>query len=201
MLSGNSNVVPGSGLVDSDERIGLVTRYPLTIWFTGLSGSGKSTLAFGMERRFVDQGSACSVLDGDRLRMGLNNNLGFSENDRSENIRRAAELAKLMNEAGLIVLVALISPRREDRALARSIVGPDFYREVYVKTPIEVCELRDPKGLYRKARLGLVQHFTGISAAYESPLAADLEIDTSIMPLDDALTKILDLTRIHERVA
>lgn len=164
---------------------------PKTVWFTGLSGSGKSTLANALEKRLVAMGRHTMLLDGDNIRMGLNKNLGFTEADRVENIRRIAEVAKLMNDAGLIVLTAFISPYRKDRENAKEIIGEDFL-EVYVSTPIEECERRDVKGLYKKARKGEIPNFTGISSPYEAPDAPDVVINTQEMTIEDAVSVIVD---------
>lgn len=166
-------------------------QLPKTIWFTGLSGSGKSTLANALEKRLVAMGRHTMLLDGDNIRMGLNRNLGFTEADRVENIRRIAEVAKLMNDAGLIVLTAFISPYRKDRENAREIIGDDFL-EVYVSTPLEECERRDVKGLYKKARTGEIPNFTGISSPYEAPEKADVVIDTQKMSVEDAVAMIVE---------
>jgi len=179
--------------VSQAERCKLLNQQPATIWLTGLSAAGKSTLAFALERALIDLGHACYVLDGDNVRHGLNRNLGFSHEDRTENIRRIAEVAKLMNDAGLIVIAAFISPYRADRALARSIIGADFFREVYVSTSLSVCESRDPKGLYIKAREGKVAEFTGISSPYEEPELPDLVIDTTQRSLDQAVSMLISL--------
>jgi bifunctional enzyme CysN/CysC len=149
-----------------------------TIWFTGLSGSGKSTLANALEKRLVQQGKHTMLLDGDNVRMGLNRNLAFSEADRIENIRRIAEVAKLMNDAGLIVLTAFISPFARDRRNAREIIGENFI-EVYVNTPLEECVRRDVKGLYAAARSGAIENFTGISSPYEIPEHPEISINTT----------------------
>lgn len=164
---------------------------PKTVWFTGLSGSGKSTLANALEKRLVAMGRHTMLLDGDNIRMGLNRDLGFKETDRVENIRRIAEVAKLMNDAGLIVLTAFISPYRKDRENAKEIIGEDFL-EVYVSTPVEECERRDVKGLYKKARRGEIPNFTGISSPYEAPEAPDVIIDTREMSVEDAVSAIVD---------
>lgn len=164
---------------------------PKTVWFTGLSGSGKSTLANALEKRLVAMGRHTMLLDGDNIRMGLNRDLGFKETDRVENIRRIAEVAKLMNDAGLIVLTAFISPYRKDRENAKEIIGEDFL-EVYVSTPVEECERRDVKGLYKKARRGEIPNFTGISSPYEAPGAPDVIIDTREMSVEDAVSAIVD---------
>ena len=157
----------------------------------GTSGSGKSTLANELEKRLVAMGRHTMLLDGDNIRMGLNKNLGFTETDRVENIRRIAEVAKLMNDAGLIVLTAFISPYEKDRENARQIIGEDFF-EVYVSTPIEECERRDVKGLYKKARKGEIPNFTGITSPYEVPAAPDLVINTQEISIEDAVTLIVD---------
>lgn len=170
------------------ERMG---QKPLTLWFTGLSGSGKSTLANEAEKRLSLGGKYTMLLDGDNIRMGLNRNLGFEPEDRIENIRRIAEVAKLMNDAGLIVLVSFISPYRNDRRIAREIIGEENFVEIYVNTPLEVCEERDVKGLYRKAREGKIPNFTGISSPYEEPEHADLVMNTEGESLDTAVETIL----------
>lgn len=164
---------------------------PRTVWFTGLSGSGKSTLANALEKRLVAMGRHTMLLDGDNIRMGLNRDLGFTETDRVENIRRIAEVAKLMNDAGLIVLTAFISPYRKDRENAKEIIGEDFL-EIYVSTPVEECERRDVKGLYRKARQGKIPNFTGISSPYETPEEPDVVIDTRKLSIEDAVSMIME---------
>jgi len=187
----NKNIVWHGGHVAFAERSQLLGQQPLTIWLTGLSASGKSTLAYALERALIDAGCACYVLDGDNVRHGLNRNLGFSSEDRSENIRRIAEVAKLMNDAGLIVITAFISPMIADRNIAREIIGAQHFREVYVSTSLATCEARDPKGLYAKARAGEIVDFTGISASYETPLKPAVTIDTSSDSLEDHLKKLL----------
>lgn len=186
-------IVWHGGQVSQAERQKLLGQQPITIWLTGLSAAGKSTLAFAVERELIDQGRACYVLDGDNVRHGLNRNLGFSHEDRTENIRRIAEVARLMNDAGLIVITAFISPYRADRTVARDIIGPDSFQEVYVSTSLSVCESRDPKGLYSKARKGKVAEFTGISSPYEEPEAPDLVIDTAQFSLDQAVGQLVSL--------
>ncbi len=163
---------------------------PLTLWFTGLSGSGKSALANALEKRLLALGKHTMLLDGDNVRMGLCRNLGFTHQDRIENIRRVAEVAKLMNDAGLIVLTAFISPYRQDRENARNIVGDNFV-EIYVSTPIEICEQRDVKGLYAKARRGEIPNFTGVTSAYEPPANPEIQVDTSACTLEEATDQIL----------
>ncbi|WP_374443055.1 adenylyl-sulfate kinase [Pseudomonas panipatensis] len=176
-----------------EDRENRLRQRPRTIWLTGLSGSGKSTLAFALERTLMDLGKLAYTLDGDNIRHGLCRDLGFSASDRSENIRRIAEVAHLMNEAGLIVITSFISPYREDREMARAIIGEERFIEVHVSTPLVTCELRDPKGLYRKARAGELANFTGISAPYEEPLTAHLSLDTSRLSLDECVEQLLSV--------
>ena len=193
----NSNLVWHNGHISAQERQALLKQKPLTIWLTGLSAAGKSTLAFALERVLIEAGNPCYVLDGDNVRHGLNNNLGFSAEDRSENIRRIAEVAKLMNDAGLIVITAFISPFRADRAKARAIIGDGVFQEVYVSADLAACEVRDPKGLYKKARAGQVPEFTGISSPYEAPDAPALAIDTSQLSKTQALASLVSFVRQH----
>lgn len=171
-------IVLHPGHVDARDRSARFGQTPLTVWLTGLSGAGKSTLAFSLEKRLFDAGLAVYVLDGDNLRHGLSRDLGFSEGDRTENIRRVAEVAALMNDAGLVVVTAFISPLRSDRTMACGIIGRQRFVEVHVATPLPVCEIRDPKGLYRKARRGEIPEFTGISAPYEAPERPDIALST-----------------------
>lgn len=168
------------------ERAAQKNQTPKTIWFTGLSGSGKSTLANEIEKRLFAIGKHTMELDGDNVRFGLNKNLGFKEADRIENIRRIAEVSKLMNDAGLIVIASFVSPYHRDRVHAREIIGGENFIEVYVSTPIETCEERDVKGLYKKARDGEIPNFTGISSPYEPPVHPDVTIDTSKMSITEA---------------
>lgn len=172
-------------------RAAKMGQKPATLWFTGLSGAGKSVLANEIEKALSIQGRYTMLLDGDNVRMGLNQNLGFEEKDRIENIRRVAEVAKLMNDAGLIVLASFISPYESDRARAREIIGSTNFIEIYVSTPLEECERRDVKGLYRKARNGQIPNFTGISSPYEPPAHAEVEIDTSQYTLEEAADRVL----------
>ncbi len=176
--------------ITREMRESALEQKAVTIWMTGLSGSGKSTLANELEKRLFAMGKHTMILDGDNVRMGLNKNLGFAENDRIENIRRIAEVSKLMNDAGLIVLTAFISPYRLDRRNAKEIIGGNFI-EVYVNTPLEECEKRDVKGLYRKARKGQIANFTGISAKYEEPENPDIVVDTSEHSLDECVEIVL----------
>jgi adenylylsulfate kinase len=186
----SSNIVWQEGQVNPLERQKLLNQSPITIWLTGLSGAGKSTLAFLLEKQMIAKGHLCYVLDGDNVRHGLSSDLGFSDLDRTENIRRIAEVARLMNDAGLIVITAFISPLRSDREMAKNIIG-HAYREIFVSTAIEVCESRDPKGLYQKARQGLVKDFTGVSAPYERPTNPSLILDTAVRSKEDCVNEIM----------
>ncbi|WP_240943472.1 adenylyl-sulfate kinase [Janthinobacterium lividum] len=161
-----------------------------TVWLTGLSGAGKSSIADALARQLKAQGRAVAVLDGDQLRHGLNRDLGFTPEDRHENIRRAAEVARLMNGAGLTVIAAFISPYRADRSMAAAIIGAAHFIEVHVSTPLATCEARDPKGLYAKARAGQLAQFTGVSSPYEAPLAAALTLDTDALALDESVERL-----------
>ncbi len=161
------------------------------VWFTGLSGSGKSTLAGLLERALFEQGKQVCVLDGDNLRRGLCSDLTFSPDDRKENIRRAGEVAKLFAEAGLICIAAFISPYRSERELARGIAPEGKFLEVYLNAPLEVCEQRDPKGLYVKARSGEIKNFTGVSAPYEPPRKPDLELRTDLLSINECVALVL----------
>lgn len=174
-----------------DDRARLMGQRPHVIWFTGLSGAGKSTLANLLDQRLHAQGIRSFVLDGDLLRTGLNRGLGYSDADRSENIRRAAEVARLMADAGLVVLVAFISPFRRDRDVARALFAAGQFTEVFLDTPLAVAEQRDPKGLYARARRGEIPQFTGIDSPYEVPESPELRIDTATSTVEDALELLL----------
>ncbi len=165
---------------------------PKTIWLTGLSGAGKSTIVNELEKKLFETGKHTMVLDGDNIRMGLNKNLGFKEQDRIENIRRIAEVSKLMNDAGIIVLTSFISPFRLDRRNAKDIIGQDSFIEIYISTPVEECERRDVKGLYKKARKGEIPNFSGISSPYEPPENPDIELDTTGQSLEDSINYIME---------
>ncbi len=178
--------------ITREVRAGQMNQTPYTLWFTGLSGSGKSTLANALEKALNMEGRHTMLLDGDNIRMGLNNNLGFEEADRIENIRRIAEVSKLMNDAGLIVLSSFISPFLADRRRAKQIIGEESFIEIYVSTPMEECERRDVKGLYKKARAGEIPNFTGVSSPYEAPENPDIVIDTSKVSVEEAVRIILD---------
>lgn len=188
-------LIPTIGKVSLDERMSILGQRPITVWLTGLSGAGKSTIAVELERRLMDARRPCYMLDGDNIRAGISRDLGFGPEDRSENIRRIAEVARLMNDAGLIVVSAFISPYRADRQMAREIIGAERFVEVFVDAPLEVCEARDPKGLYRKARSGELREFTGVSAPYEAPQAPELVLDTAKKPLQDCVRELFELLR------
>lgn len=170
----------------------LLSQRGVTLWFTGLSGSGKSTVAVALERRLSAQGHLCRILDGDNVRCGINSDLGFSETDRRENIRRIAEVCKLFTSTGIITIAAFVSPTRELRRMASDIIGRDDFVEIYVSTPLEECERRDVKGLYAKARRGDIADFTGISAPFEAPEAPDIEIDTTNAAVDECVRRIME---------
>ncbi|HEV3106541.1 MAG TPA: adenylyl-sulfate kinase [Trinickia sp.] len=188
----SSNVFWQSGGLASDVRARQFGYAPATLWLTGLSGAGKSTIAYALEQRLRADRRPCAVLDGDNVRHRLSRDLGFSDDDRRENVRRVAEVARLMNDVGLIVITALVSPFREDRAAARRIIGEDRFVEVYVSTSLEVCESRDPKGLYRKARQGELRQFTGVSSPYEPPRAPTVVVDTAQRSLEDGTDLLYD---------
>jgi adenylyl-sulfate kinase len=166
-------------------------KNPLVFWLTGLSGSGKSTIAAALEQRLSDFGILSQWVDGDTLREGLCKDLGFSLEDRKENIRRVAELAKILNLAGVTPIVSLISPMAYDREMAKNIIGASKFLEIYVSTPIEICEQRDPKGLYQKAKKGIIKDFTGLSSPYEQPITPTFNIDTSNTTIDVIVEKIV----------
>lgn len=175
---------------DKEQLLG---QRGIMIWFTGLSGSGKSTIAIALERELSSRGLLCRILDGDNIRSGINNNLGFTADDRRENIRRIAEVGKLFVDTGIITLAAFISPDNEMRRMASDIIGADSFLEVYVSTPLEECERRDVKGLYAKARRGEIKNFTGISAPFEAPTSPALDLDTSKLSLQESVERLLEL--------
>ncbi len=186
-----TNIKWHHGKITKEDRIKLMKQKGVTIWLTGLSGSGKSTIAVELEHALLENGHQAYILDGDNIRHGLNKNLGFSPEDRSENIRRIGEVAKLFTDANIITITAFISPYRQDRENARKLQKNGEFIEVYVKCPLEVCEQRDTKGLYKKARAGEVKEFTGISAPYEEPLNHEITIDTSKMPVEESTRAII----------
>lgn len=192
-----SNTVWQQAAVDREQRQRLNGHKSVILWFTGLSGAGKSTLAHAVEQRLHALSCKTFVLDGDNVRHGLSGDLGFSDEDRQENIRRVAEVSKLMLNAGLITLTALISPFRAERALARNLVAQDDFIEIYCRCSLEVCEQRDVKGLYLKARQGLISQFTGISSPYEAPENPELIIDSGSAPLGDCVEQVLRLLSVR----
>lgn len=188
-----NNLYPIQTKVSHEQRQKLLKQKAKLIWFTGLSGSGKSTLAVQLEAQLYDKGYKTYLLDGDNIRTGLNKDLSFTDEGRVENIRRIGEVTKLLLDAGIVVLSAFISPFKADRDQVREIVGSENYIEVFVDTPIEVCEQRDVKGLYKKARAGEVKNFTGIDSPYERPLNPDITIPTHQLSVDESLTLLLQL--------
>lgn len=179
------------------ERARNLDQWPMILWLTGLSGAGKSTIADRLEQEIQSCGKHTYLLDGDNLRHGLNSDLGFSLEDRMENVRRAAETAKLMVDAGLMVIVALISPLRSQRDAARALVAEREFIEIFVDAPLDVCEARDPKGLYARARRGEIPDFTGIDSPYEAPLEPEIRVDTSELSVGEAVARILDWLGRH----
>jgi adenylylsulfate kinase len=189
--SKSTNITWHTGQVTRKDREKVLGQRGVTLWLTGLSGSGKSTVAVAAEHALVERGRLSYVLDGDNVRHGLNKNLGFSPEDRTENIRRIAEVAKLFTDAGVIVLTSFISPYRADRDAARAIFGEGDFVEVFVSTSLETCEERDPKGLYKKARAGQIPEFTGISAPYEAPERPELVLDTGKLAVPESVAALL----------
>jgi adenylylsulfate kinase len=188
-----NHVVWHETLVNRLQRNRLNKHKSGLLWFTGLSAAGKSTIAHHLEKELFDRGIRCYVLDGDNVRHGLNSNLGFSREDRKENLRRIAEVSRLMVDSGLVVLAAFISPYREDRAFVKNTMGDDSFFEIYVKCSLETCEKRDPKGHYKKAKEGIIKNYTGISAPYEEPVDPDLIIDTDALDVESSVQKVLEL--------
>jgi len=188
----NENIIWHEQQITKDKRNILLKQKPCILWFTGLSASGKSTIANAVESELYKRGIKTYLLDGDNVRHGLNKDLGFSEVDRIENIRRIGEVAKLFVDAGIITLTAFISPFKSDRQIARSLVNYDEFIEVFVDTPLKLCEQRDPKGFYKKARDGEIKNFTGISSPYEVPTEAQIHIKTENSTIEDCANVIVD---------
>ena len=179
-------------MMSRDDKEQLLKQRGMMLWFTGLSGSGKSTVAIALERELHSRGLLCRILDGDNIRSGINNNLGFSAEDRVENIRRIAEVGRLFVDTGIITIAAFISPNNQLREMAAEIIGKNDFVEVFVSTPLEECEKRDVKGLYAKARCGEIKNFTGISAPFEAPEHPDITLDTSKLPVEESVKILLD---------
>lgn len=197
-MSNQENIYPiFDRMLSRQDKEALLHQRGVMLWFTGLSGSGKSTVAIALERELHKRGLLCRILDGDNIRMGINANLGFSEEDRRENIRRVAEVAKLFVDTGIITIAAFVSPTEELRQLAENIIGKDDFKEIFISTPIEECERRDVKGLYARARRGEVKNFTGISAPFEAPKHPALSIDTSKMPLEESVKILLKFLNVQ----
>ncbi|GMU80795.1 MAG: adenylyl-sulfate kinase [Phycisphaerales bacterium] len=195
-----TNITWHEGHVDRAARYALLEQKGATVWFTGLSGSGKSTVAYTIEHALVERGHLAYVLDGDNIRHGLNKNLGFSPEDRTENIRRIGEVAKLFADTGVITFTSFISPYRGDRDLVRKLHEDAKlpFIEIWVKAAVEVCETRDPKGLYKKARAGEIKEFTGISAPYEEPLKPELVLETATMSPQECAVAVMDYLASRE---
>jgi len=179
-------------ILSREKKQQLLKQQSMVVWMTGLSGSGKSTLARSLENNLYEMGFLTKLLDGDNLRSGINNNLGFSDEDRTENIRRAAEVSKLFAQAGVITICSLISPTIAIRSMAKEVIGEDLFFEVFINCPLEVCEERDVKGLYAKARSGEIKKFTGIDAPFEEPPTPSLEIRTDQYSVQDCQKQLLD---------
>lgn len=194
------NIVWQETKVSREDRYKLNNHRSCLLWFTGLSGAGKSSLATAVEKELYEYGIRSYVLDGDNIRHGLNNNLGFSPEDRKENIRRIGEVSKLFVDAGLFALTAFISPYREDRQMVRERFADDEFIEVYVKCPLEVCETRDPKGLYKKARKGEIKQFTGISAPYEEPLSPEIVVESDKLSLEESVQQVISYLKEHQYI-
>ncbi|MEJ6949813.1 adenylyl-sulfate kinase [Natronospora cellulosivora (SeqCode)] len=189
----NNNIVWHNGKVSYQDRCENLGQKGIVLWFTGLSASGKSTIAVELEKALLEKGKTTYRLDGDNIRHGLNSDLGFSSQDRKENIRRIAEVAALFRDAGIITLASFITPYKESRELARNSIGDEFFKEIYVKADIETCQKRDPKGLYKKALAGEIKDFTGVSAPYEEPIDPFLVLDTDKLTVEECVNKIFEL--------
>lgn len=180
-------------IMTREDKENLLRQRSKVIWFTGLSGAGKTTLAKELEKRMHRNGYLTQVLDGDNIRTGINNNLGFSEEDRHENIRRIAEVSKLLIYSGVITINSFISPTSDIRHMAMDIIGKENFVEIHVHAPLEVCEQRDVKGLYKKARAGQIKNFTGIDAPFEEPQNPDIKVDTSVLSVEESIEKIVEV--------
>lgn len=194
----STNIVWQKTNVSRQDREKLLKQKGVLIWFTGLSGSGKSTVATMVEKKLHDMGKLTYLLDGDNVRHGLNSDLGFSKEDRVENIRRIAELSKLFVDSGVITITTFISPFIKDREAVRELLKEDFI-EVYIDCPLEVCENRDPKGIYKKARKGEIKHFTGIDSPYEAPVNPEIKVQTHVKSLEECVSEIIDYLKMDSK--
>lgn len=188
----DNNTVPYKGFINRQDRNNSYGHRSGVVWFTGLSASGKSTIAYILEKILFNKGIKVYVLDGDNIRKGLNADLGFSPDERKENLRRIAEVSKLFIDAGILLLASFISPYKKDRDYVKEKIGIENYIEVYVKCPVEVCERRDPKGMYKKAKAGIIKEYTGVSAPYEEPESPDLIIESDKISVEEAVQKVLN---------
>lgn len=194
MINKSNNIHPTfDEILSREDKEKLLGQRSIVIWITGLSGSGKTTIAKGLEMELHKRGFLTKLLDGDNVRTGINNNLKFTDADRKENIRRIAEVSKLFMIGGVILINCFISPTKEIRDQARNIIGEDNFFEIYTNTPIEVCEQRDIKGLYAKARAGLIKNFTGVDSPYEEPVSPDVELKTEEISIEESVQKIIDV--------
>lgn len=191
-MANNTNIFPTDRILLRADKEKLLRQKGIAIWFTGLSGSGKTTIAIALEQELNKKGLLTQILDGDNIRAGINNNLGFSEADRTENIRRIAEITKLFVNCGIITICCFVSPTEEIRALAKKIIGDADFLEVFVNTPLAICEKRDVKGLYAKARKGEIRDFTGISAPFEAPANPGVEVKTDALTVEQSVNKIME---------
>ena len=193
MKNAGNNIFPiFDELLQKRDKEQLLNQKSFTVWMTGLSGSGKSTVAKGLEHYLHEQGFLTQMLDGDNIRVGINNNLGFSEEDRTENIRRISEVSKLFINCGVITLNCFVSPTKEMRQMAKDIIGADNFIEVFINASVAECEKRDVKGLYAKARAGEIKNFTGIDAPFEAPTNAAVVVNTAELSIDESIQKVLD---------
>jgi adenylylsulfate kinase len=188
----DNHIFPTGEILQRSDKEKLLKQKGIAIWFTGLSGSGKTTIAVALEKELHKKGLLTQVLDGDNIRAGINNNLGFSDADRTENIRRIAEVTKLFVQSGIITICCFVSPTEEIRSIARNIIGKTDFLEVFVNTPLEICEKRDVKGLYAKARKGEIKDFTGITAPFEVPAAPEMELHTNELSVEESVNRLIN---------
>ena len=192
-----NNIFPTDKILQRTDKEQLLKQQGKVIWFTGLSGSGKTTIAIALENELNKKGLLTQILDGDNIRTGINNNLGFSDADRTENVRRIAEVTKLFVNCGVITICCFVSPTEDIRTIARNIIGKNDFVEVFVNTPLEICEKRDVKGLYAKARKGEIKDFTGITAPFEAPANPTIEVKTNELSVEDSVKKILEKLKVN----